>query len=124
MKTKKIAENWIIQESFAIIDREIGEHHLKPQEYAIARRAIHATADFDFLQLLEFSPEAIAAGITALQDQCPIIADVTMVRQGIATLVRQTFDNPLLAAVERATTAPPGRTRTEMGIIEIGRAHV
>lgn len=118
MKAKKIEENSIIQESFAIIDREVGEHHLKPPEYAIARRAIHATADFDFLQLLQFSPEAIAAGIAALQEQCPIITDVTMVRQGIATLVGQTFDNPLVAAVERVTTATPGLTRTEMGIID------
>jgi precorrin-8X/cobalt-precorrin-8 methylmutase len=114
----KIEENAIIQESFAIIDREVGEHPLKPQEYAIARRAIHATADFDFLQLLQFSPNAIGAGIAALQERRPIITDVTMVRQGIATVVHQTFDNPLLAAVERATTAPSGRTRTEIGIID------
>lgn len=113
-----VREHPILQESFATIDREVGSHNLNSQEYAIARRAIHATADFDFLQLLQFSPDAIAAGIACLQEQRPIIVDVTMVRQGIATLVRQTFDNLLLAAVERAATAAPGQTRTETGMLE------
>ncbi len=45
----------IVEQSFAIIDRELGEHKLDPQEYAIARRVIHATADFEYLKLLRFS---------------------------------------------------------------------
>jgi precorrin-8X/cobalt-precorrin-8 methylmutase len=122
-KSKIVKEHPILQESFAIIDREVGEHNLNPQEYAIARRAIHATADFDFLQLLQFSPDAIAAGIACLQEQRPIIVDVSMVRQGIASLVGQTFDNPLLAAVERAATAAPGRTRTETGMLDCFREY-
>jgi precorrin-8X/cobalt-precorrin-8 methylmutase len=36
----------IMEQSFAVIDREIGEHHFTPAEYAIVRRVIHSTVDF------------------------------------------------------------------------------
>jgi precorrin-8X/cobalt-precorrin-8 methylmutase len=110
--------NPIMEQSFAVIDQEIGEHNFSPAEYAIARRVIHSTADFDFAQLIRFSEDAIASGITALQQQTPIITDVGMVKQGVAGMVAQTFGNPLIAAVELATVALPGKTRTETGLMQ------
>ena len=111
----------IVTESFAIIDREIGSHDLNPQEYAIARRIIHSTADFQFKDLLAFSPDAILAGISALQRQTPIITDVSMVKMGIANRVARTFGNPIVTAVEHATIADPGKTRTETGMMHLVR---
>ncbi len=107
----------ITKESFAIIDREVGEHHLSPPEYAIIQRMIHATADFEFLNLVRFSENAIAQGIDALRQQTPIITDVTMVKQGILTLVAKTFNNPIITAIEQAEKAEIGKTRTETGLI-------
>ena len=107
----------ILEESFAIIDREIGTHHFSLQEYAIARRVIHATADFEYTQLLRFSPNAIESGMAALCNRVPIITDVTMVKQGIVNLVGKTFNNPLITAVEQASVALPGKTRTETGLL-------
>lgn len=107
----------ILQKSFAIIDHEIGEHHFSAGEYAIARRVIHATADFEFARLLRFSQGAIDAGIECLRRQAPIITDVSMVKQGVATLVAKTFNNPLIAAVGQASEALPGKTRTETGLL-------
>ncbi|MDJ0592433.1 MAG: cobalt-precorrin-8X methylmutase [Pleurocapsa sp. MO_226.B13] len=107
----------IVEQSFAIIDREVGEHKLDPQEYAIARRVIHATADFEYLKLLRFSSGAIDAGIAAIRSQVPIVTDVTMVKQGISSLVAKTFNNPVIAAVEQAEIAAPGKTRTETGLL-------
>jgi precorrin-8X/cobalt-precorrin-8 methylmutase len=108
----------IVEQSFEIIDQEAGEHHLSSEEYAIARRVIHATADFEHLQLLQFSPDAISSGITALRRGVPIVTDVTMVQRGICSLVAKTFDNPLIAAVEQATVAETGRTLTETGLLK------
>lgn len=108
----------IMEQSFAVIDREIGEHNFSSAEYAIIRRVIHSTADFEFKQLIRFSPEAIEAGITALRHRVPIVTDVGMVKQGIASLVTQTFGNPLISAVECASVALPGKTRTETGLIQ------
>jgi precorrin-8X/cobalt-precorrin-8 methylmutase len=108
----------IMEQSFVVIDREIGEHNFTPPEYAIVRRIIHSTADFEFAQLIRFSQDAIASGITALQNQTPIITDVGMVKQGVAGMVAKTFDNPLIAAVEQAPEAAPGKTRTETGLMQ------
>ncbi len=108
----------ITAESFAIIDREIGPHSLSPAEYAIVRRVIHSTADFEFKDLLVCAPGAIAAGIQALRQGCPVIVDVGMVEQGVAGLLRQTFGNPLVSCLEGITEVLPGRTRTETGLIQ------
>jgi len=108
----------IMEQSFAVIDREIGEHNFSPAEYAIIRRVIHSTADFEFKKLIQFSPEAIDAGIAALRRRVPIVTDVGMVKQGVAGLVTQTFANPLISAVECASVALSGKTRTETGLIQ------
>ena len=111
----------ILEQSFAIIDQEIGEHTFTPDEYAIVRRVIHSTADFELAKLINFSPEAIASGITAIQNKVPIITDVGMVKQGITGMVSKTFWNPVMAAVEQASVAIPGKTRTETGLLSCYR---
>lgn len=108
----------ILEQSFAVIDAEVGEHNFSPAEYAIVRRAIHSTADFDFAKLIRFSPGAIEGAIACLIRKVPIITDVGMVKQGVATMVAKTFNNPLIAAVEQAPQALPGKTRTETGLMQ------
>ncbi|MBV8886907.1 MAG: precorrin-8X methylmutase, partial [Chroococcidiopsidaceae cyanobacterium CP_BM_RX_35] len=61
-----------MEQSFAVIDREMGVHNLSPDEYAIVRRVIHSTADFEFKHLIQFSPGAIEVGIGVLQHRVPI----------------------------------------------------
>ena len=107
-----------MEQSFAVIDREIGKHNFNLAEYAIVRRIIHSTADFEFAQLIRFSEGAIASGIKAIPQQTPIITDVGMVKQGVAGMVAKTFGNPLIAAVEQVSEALPGKTRTETGLIQ------
>jgi precorrin-8X/cobalt-precorrin-8 methylmutase len=106
----------ILKQSFAIIDREVGATGLDWAQYAIARRAIHATADFEFLQLLRFGDGAIAAGLAALRRGTPIITDASMLERAIAPTVRQTFQNPLANALEQAPDTESGRTRAAAGM--------
>ncbi len=112
-----LAQHPIMQQSFAIIDQTMGRHSWPPAEYAILRRMIHTTADFEFAATLRITAGAIAGAITALQAGCPIVVDVGMVRQGCQHLVAQTFGNPLITAVDLASQAEPGRTRTETGLL-------
>lgn len=107
----------ILEQSFAVIDREIGAHSFSPSEYAIVRRMIHSTADFEFKDLVRFSPGAIEGAIGALRQKIPIVTDVSMVKQGIQTLAAKTFANPIISAVEQAKVALPGKTRTETGLL-------
>ncbi|MEM6521269.1 MAG: precorrin-8X methylmutase [Cyanobacteria bacterium P01_C01_bin.70] len=110
----------ILDQSFALIDQEMGPHAFSPEEYAVVRRVIHSTADFELAHLLRISSEAIAAGIKALQSGSPIVTDVSMVRQGCQGMVQQTFGNPLQAAVDLAPVAAPGKTRTATGLLRAG----
>lgn len=108
----------IVEQSFALIDQLVTQHNLTEQEYAIARRVIHTTADFDYLDLLKFSPNAIDVGIKQLQAKTPIIVDVNMVKEGIKTMLHKTFNNPLIVAIAKANLADEGKTRTETGLLK------
>ncbi len=110
--------NPIIEQSFAIIDSLVGKHDLNPEQYAIARRVIHTTADFQLLNLIDFSQNAIAIGKEALRQKQPIITDVNMVKAGIATMVAKTYQNQIIVAVEQAKIAEKGKTRTETGLLK------
>jgi precorrin-8X/cobalt-precorrin-8 methylmutase len=70
--------------SFQMITEEIGEHSFNDLEYKVVQRIIHASADFELGRSLVFHPRAIAAGISAILQGQPIIADVRMVEAGIA----------------------------------------
>jgi len=74
----------IEDESFAIIDREVGAHDLSPAAWQVVRRVIHATADFELLRLVAVHPDAIAAGIAALRAGCHLIVDVKMIAAGVS----------------------------------------
>ncbi len=108
-------EHPITQASFAVIDAEVGSHPFSPEEYAIIRRVVHSTADFDYCSLVTMTD--LAPAIAAIQQGAPIITDVTMVAQGIAGVVKRTFNNPVIAAVAQATQALPQKTLTETGLL-------
>ena len=113
-----LSQHPILHQSFAQIDQEMGPHNLAPDEYAILRRIIHTTADFEFAERFQVTTGAIASGIQALQAGAPLVVDVGMVRQGCQSMVKQTFNNPLWTAVDLAVAAEPGKTRTETGLLK------
>jgi precorrin isomerase len=70
--------------SMEIIDREAPAHRFTPAEWQIVRRMIHTTGDFGIMEAVRFSPEAVAAGIAALQGCRSLIVDSNMIRSGIS----------------------------------------
>lgn len=74
----------IEHDSFAIVDREAGSHAYRDDQWQIVRRMIHATADFEFNGLAEFSATAVEAGIAAILAGAPIVADVEMICVGLS----------------------------------------
>lgn len=79
-----ITQHPIERESFEIIRAELAEHTLTEAQLNVAVRVIHATADFDFLHLLRFSPGAVEAGLAALRRGCTVVTDVHMTESGIS----------------------------------------
>ena len=76
----------IEKKSFEIIDSEIGFHHdYSEMQWAIVRRVIHATADFDFASKgkILFHEKAIDSVFEAIKHNCTIVTDVEMVRAAI-----------------------------------------
>src|SRR5947209_7826675 len=79
----------ILAESFALIERELGTHSLAPWAFAVVRRMIHASADFEFAQLLQASADFPTAFAAALEARTAVITDTEMVRLGIATAAQR-----------------------------------
>ena len=78
----------IEQHSFEIISGIIAEERpeyrfVDPLQEKIIKRAIHTTADFDWLDILAFSHDALDAIITTLQQGCTLYTDTTMALSGI-----------------------------------------
>ncbi len=74
----------IEQMSMDTIDREAGNHGFEPYEWAVIRRMVHASADFNILPLVKFNKNAISKGIDAMKNGAPIITDSTMLKSGIS----------------------------------------
>lgn len=73
----------IEKRSFEIISELLGDKVLNPQNEMVIKRAIHTTADFDYVDNLVFSESAVAEGIKALRDGCDIVTDTQMAKAGI-----------------------------------------
>ncbi len=70
--------------SMEMIDREAPAHPFPPDQWQVIRRMIHTVGDFGIIEAVRFSPDAVAAGIRALQGGRPIFSDANMIRTGIS----------------------------------------
>lgn len=104
------SEHPITRTSFGLIDQEVGSHHFTAAEYAVVRRVVHTTADFDFMQLMRFSGQPFSAAMRAFQKAQPIITDVSMVAAGIGTVAAKTWQSPVVVAVQQAAGSSPAQT--------------
>jgi precorrin-8X/cobalt-precorrin-8 methylmutase len=72
--------------SFEIIETEVPEPRpFQGREWAVVRRMIHASADFELLRLVRFHPEAVSRGFEALKNGCSIVTDTQMTKAGITS---------------------------------------
>lgn len=125
--------------SMQIIENEIGSHNYNKKEWAIVRRVIHSTADFDFAKnnSIIFHNDAIENGINALKMGCSIVADVN----GVVGLINKQrvkeFNNNIICKISDSKVAlqaqKENKTKSQMsmrmsstdidgGIVVIGNA--
>lgn len=85
VKLLNIAKGQDIEaESLRIIDAELPEPRpYQGAQWAVVRRLIHTTADFEMAALARFHPQAVNAGIAALKAGCLILTDTEMARAGM-----------------------------------------
>ncbi|ADW19157.1 precorrin-8X methylmutase [Desulfobulbus propionicus DSM 2032] len=131
-----IAPQDIETESFRIIERELGPTTFSPEEFAVVRRAIHATGDFGFADTFRFHPQAISAGLAAIRAGKNILIDVNMGASGISKGLLARFGGQVICRVAEAETVAlakaNGTTRSDaamarsiddnIGIVAVGNA--
>jgi precorrin-8X/cobalt-precorrin-8 methylmutase len=110
-------------QSLAIIDREIDDCLFSPAEYEIVRRAIYATADFEYKSLIRFSERALQAGAAALAARSTIVVDVPMVQVGITPNIQNTFANPVYCSIDALTRPQKEKTHTAWGIETLAKRY-
>ena len=72
--------------SLSIIAGELAQMGLTPapENEAVVRRVVHATADFEYAKNLRFTPGAVAKGVAALAAGAPIVTDTNMALAGVS----------------------------------------
>ena len=120
VKLRDIPPREIEQESFRIIERELGPTRFSPGQFAVVRRMIHASGDFDFAETVRFHPGAVAAGIDAIMAGKDILVDVNMAVQGVSRKILEKFGGRVLCHIGDKKAArlsrQEGITRAEAGI--------
>ena len=71
-------------ESFRIIDEEAGEHGWNESEWPIVRRVVHTSADFEYVQSMVISEDAVAKAVAAIRNGAGIVTDTNMALSGIS----------------------------------------
>ena len=84
MKIEHILPADIERRSMEIIEDELGDIILPPDEKDIIKRVVHTSADFDYVRNLRFSPDAVDQALTALKGGCTIVTDTNMACMGIS----------------------------------------
>lgn len=73
----------IEKRSMEIIESEMLKTDLDPLEKLVVKRAIHTSADFDYLENLVFSKDAVKNAIAAIKNGATIVTDTNMAKAGI-----------------------------------------
>lgn len=135
--TGPFAQHPIEKESFRIIGTELDESAIPPAELPVVKRVIHSTADFEFKDILRFTPNAVRAGVEAIRKGCNIVTDVKMVEAGITRARLTPFgaklwcfssdadvirESRLNATTRTAASMRKAARYMECGIVAVGNA--
>lgn len=73
----------IEKRSFEIITEELGDRQIDQEQADIIKRVIHTTADFDYVDNLCFSDDAVKIALEAIKKGASIVTDTKMASVGI-----------------------------------------
>lgn len=83
IKLQQILPTEIEKRSFEIITEELGDVELDPLQAPIIKRAIHTSADYDYLENLYFSENVVGKLQNAIRNGACIVTDTQMAKSGI-----------------------------------------
>lgn len=110
----------IESESFKIILKELGEHHLNSFELPVVQRVIHTSADFDLAKCVYFHPRFFESVWAAVHASKALITDVNMALAGTNRKLLDKFGMSIRCFVSddevSLESARTGKTRSSLGI--------
>lgn len=83
MNFEKVLPEEIEKRSFEIITEELGNTKLNTENAQVIKRVIHTTADFEYVNSLCFSADAVKIARQAIKDGASIVTDTKMASVGI-----------------------------------------
>lgn len=83
VKLEHVLPEDIERRSFEIITEELGGRRLDELQAPVIKRVIHTTADFDYLDTLCFSDDAVRRLQKAIREGASIVTDTQMAKSGI-----------------------------------------
>lgn len=105
----------IEEKSFSIIAAEAGNHSWSKDEWAVIKRLVHTSADFDYVTDTIISPGALEAGVEAIRNGATIITDTKMAQCGISAARLSRYGNKTVCLISDERTqrraAETGTTR-------------
>lgn len=115
VKLQEVLPGDIEKRSFEIIGSEMNKAELDPLQEPIIKRAIHTSADFDYLENLVFSPDVVEKAMDAVLRGATIVTDTQMARAGINKKAVETFGGQVVCFIAdedvRHMAAQNGTTR-------------
>jgi precorrin-8X/cobalt-precorrin-8 methylmutase len=109
------------EESYRILRSRVDLSRLPRLSRDVTEAVILASADFDYLTDLVRDEEALAAGVAALADGAPVIADTAMVAAGITGCqVISKIGEPLTVRLARTASISPAAAAVRLAFGETG----
>lgn len=96
VKLQNVLPADIENRSMEIIESEMARVDLDPYEKPIIKRAIHTSADFDYLENLKFSKDAVIKGIEAIKNGAIIVTDTNMAKAGVNKAAIEKFGGQVM----------------------------
>lgn len=110
---QRVSPNEIETRSMEIITAEMGGRVFPADQLPIIKRVIHTSADFDYMDQLVFSKNAVDAGVRAILSGCTIVTDTQMVRAGINKKVLEKFGGQAVCFMSDPDVAEEAKSRGE-----------
>jgi precorrin-8X/cobalt-precorrin-8 methylmutase len=74
----------IEKNSMELIEKELRKRRSCPIQHKVITRVIHATADFDFADILHFNHAPIETFFQALEEKRQLVSDTRMIQMGVS----------------------------------------
>ena len=114
----------ILTESLALIRQRLPPTGLHGVQEEVLVRLIHSSGDWNLVTALRCPAAACEQAMAALARGAPILTDTAMAAAAVTPMARRTFANPVINGLAWAPeAAPPGQTRTALGLAAAVRRH-